>query len=320
MITVVLPAYNELNVLPELESAVVNALQATGHTYEILFINDGSTDGTAEALDEMAAANSTIRVLHFSRNFGHQAAVQAGIEHARGDAVVVMDSDLQDDPAAIVDMVDYWHKGFDVVFAIRHTRKESAIKRVLFHSFYRVLNAMSSTSIPMDAGNFGLIDRAVANELAQLPEQDRYFPGLRSWVGYRQIGIRVERGERYDSTPRVSLAGLFRLAKTAIFSFSTVPLSAFYVIALLSLMTCIGVTGFTLYHKWFTGLAIPGWASITIVASFFGALNALGIGILGEYTVRIHDQVRNRPMYVIARTSPSRNPASKPASQHSQEP
>ncbi|SFI14316.1 glycosyltransferase family 2 protein [Planctomicrobium piriforme] len=301
LISVVLPAYNESAVLRELQQRISAVLQGCGQRFEIVFVNDGSTDGSYEILDSLAAEHSEVRVLHFSRNFGHQAAVQAGLAYAAGDAVIIMDSDLQDDPAAITAFLDQWQQGQDVVYAVRHGRKENAVKRFLFYAFYRVLNAISNTPIPMDAGNFGLLDRAVVNELIRISDRDRYFPGLRSWVGYRQIGVPVERLRRHDDQPRVSMKGLFRLAKTAIFSFSTVPLSAFYVLALLSLASCIAVSGFTLYHKLFTGLAIPGWTSLTIVASFFGALNAFGIGILGEYTVRIYDQVRARPPYLVAR-------------------
>jgi dolichol-phosphate mannosyltransferase len=301
LVSVVLPAFNEAAVLRELHQRVSGALQAAGCRYEIVFVNDGSSDESLKILDDLAAEDACVRALHFSRNFGHQAAVQAGLAHARGDAVVIMDSDLQDDPGALQAFLKEWERGFDVVYAVRHGRKEHALKRFLFYAFYRVLNAVSNTSIPMDAGNFGLLDRAVVDQLVRIADRDRYFPGLRSWVGFRQTGVPVERGRRHDDQPRVSLRGLFRLAKTAIFSFSSVPLSAFYVIAFLSLSTCGGVTAFTLYHKLYTGLAAPGWASLTIVASFFGALNALGIGILGEYAIRIYDQVRARPPYIVAR-------------------
>ncbi len=317
LISVVLPAFNEGEVLHELYSLVKSALLDCGPCYEIIFINDGSSDASEEILDQLAEQDRSVRVIHLSRNFGHQSAVQAGVAHAAGDAVIVMDSDLQDDPNAIVDFVQKWEEGFDVVYAVRHGRKESIVKRSLFHAFYRVLNAVSSTKIPMDAGNFGLMDREVAQQIVRLKDRDRYFSGLRSWVGFKQIGIPVERGRRHDDTPRVSMFGLFRLAKTAIFSFSSVPLSIFYVIAGVALLTCAGVTGFTLYHKLFTGLAVPGWASITIVASLLGALNALGIGIIGEYVIRIYDQVRARPSYIVGEQKNFDEPA-QPASREEQ--
>lgn len=306
LVTVVLPVFNEKAVLDTLVRQLLECLAECGCRHEVLFVNDGSTDGSAERLDELAAANPALRVLHFSRNFGHQAAVHAGLSHARGDAVIVMDSDLQDDPAAIRGFLDQWQAGYDVVYAVRSERKEHVIKRGLFLAFYRVLNSVSHTRMPMDAGNFGLIDRRVAEEIASVIDRDRYYPGLRSWVGFRQIGVPVARGRRYDATPRVSLRGLFRLAKTAVFSFSSVPLSVFYLISGLSLAACLGVAAFALYHKLFTGLAIPGWASMTIIGSFFGALNALGIGILGEYAIRIYDQVRARPHYIVARHTEAR--------------
>jgi len=301
LVSVVLPCFNEGGVLEQLTTRLVRAFSQIDAAYEIVYVNDGSTDHSAEILDGLAAADQAIRVVHLSRNFGHQAAVQAGLEHTRGDAVVVMDSDLQDDPAAIGEFLERWRAGYDVVYAVRRNRKESPAKRFLFYAFYRVLNAISDMPIPRDAGNFGLVDRLALEHLLQLTDRDRFYPGLRRWVGFRQTGVPVERHARHDAQPRVSLRQLFQLAKSAIFSFSRLPLAVFYTVALVSLVVCLGLCCFTLYHKLFTGLAIPGWTSVTITSSFFGALNALGIAILGEYVVRIYDQVRARPPYIAAR-------------------
>jgi polyisoprenyl-phosphate glycosyltransferase len=301
LVSVVLPLYDEAAVLHTLTRRVEAALQGTGCRYEIVFVNDGSGDESASILDRLARENPHVRVVHFSRNFGHQAAVQAGLTFAEGDAVVVMDSDLQDDPAAIRDFIARWREGYDVVYAVRHSRKENAVKRSLFYGFYRLLNAISETPIPNDAGNFGLVDRKVAEHIVRMADRDRFYPGLRRWVGFRQIGVPVERHARHDDRPRVSLRQLWRLAKSAIFSFSSFPLTAFYAIAALSMLACGAVCAFTLYHKLFTGLAVPGWTSMTMAASFFGAINALGIGILGEYVIRIYDQVRARPLFVVER-------------------
>lgn len=297
-VSVVMPVYNEVAILQQLTHAVRDVLAENSASFEIVYVNDGSADGSRELLNQLAAADSRIVVVHLSRNFGHQAAVHAGLQHACGDVVVLMDSDLQDDPAAIPQMLERWEDGCDVVYAERFNRKESLCRRVLFHSFYRVLNAVATSPIPQDAGNFSLMDRRVVATLLRLSESDRYLPGLRSWTGFRQTGIPVERLARHDDQPRVSLAGLFRLAKTAIFSFSSSPLTLFYTIAALSAVVCGGSIGFVLYHKILTGAAIPGWASTIITASFFGALNALGISLLGEYVIRIYDQVRARPIYV----------------------
>jgi dolichol-phosphate mannosyltransferase len=301
LISVVLPVYNEARVLTTLTKCVSEAIRETGCDGEIVFVNDGSRDGSGEILDRLASDDPQIRVIHLSRNFGHQAAVQAGLAHAHGDAVVIMDSDMQDDPKSIGLFLEKWREGFDVVYAIRTGRKENAVKKFLFYSFYRVLNAVAKTPMPADAGNFGLIDRRVAEEVVRLRDRDRYYAGLRSWVGFRQTGVIVERGPRYDGRPRVSMMGLWRLAKSAIFSFSSAPLSLFYAIGTLSLAVFVGLGGFTLYHKLITGAAIPGWTSITMASSFFGAMNALGIAVLGEYVTRIYDQVRSRPMYLVDR-------------------
>lgn len=302
LVSGVLPVYNEAKVLDELAARVAQAIELTGAKYEIVFVNDGSTDASPQILDRLAAENPHIRVVHFSRNFGHQAAVQAGLAHASGDVVVLMDSDLQDSPEAIGRFLAEWRAGYDVVYALRSDRQEAWWKRCLFDGFHNLLSAISSTPVPAHAGNFSLIDRRVVQEIVALGERDRYLPGLRAWVGYRQKGLEVRRGARYDDQPRVSLRGLWRLAKTAIFSFSSVPLALFYVIGYSSLCLFAALSAFALYCKIFTTLAIPGWTSEMLVASFFGAVNALGISILGEYVTRIYDQVRGRPLYLVART------------------
>ena len=304
LVSVVLPLFNEAAALVRLRDAVTGALGTAGVDFELVFINDGSTDDSAEVLERMAVQDGRVRVVHFSRNFGHQAAVHAGLLHARGDAVIVMDSDLQDDPSCLGEFIRKWEEGFDVVNAVRVDRKEAALKRFLFFAFYRMMSLVAQTSVAKDAGNFGLVDRHVARHIIRLHESDRYYPGLRSWVGFRQVGIQVPRAARHDHRPRVSLLGLFRLAKTAVFSFSSAPLALFYCISAASLIVCCAIAAFTLYHKLVTGLAIPGWTSTVGIASFFGALNALGIGILGEYVVRIYDQVRGRPAFIVsARTN-----------------
>ncbi len=300
LVSVVLPIFNEEQILRTLEQAVTEAIRGCDARPEIIFINDGSRDQSPEILDELAAERPHVRVIHLSRNFGHQAAVQAGLRHARGD-VVVMDADMQDTPSGIARFLERWHEGYDVVYAIRYGRKEHALKRFLFHAFYRVLNRVSRVQMPVDAGNFGLIDRRVADEIAGLLDRDRYYAGLRSWVGFRQVGVPVERGPRYDDSPRVSFRGLLRLSQSAIFSFSSVPLTIFYTLGLVSLASFFGLGGFCLYHKLWTGAALPGWTSMMMIASFSGALNAMGIAILGEYVTRIYDQVRARPLYVVER-------------------
>jgi dolichol-phosphate mannosyltransferase len=300
-VSVVLPLLNEAAVLRSLANQIQDQLERSNCRWNIVFVNDGSTDDSALILDEMAIREPRIRVVHLSRNFGHQAAVHAGLQYANGDAVILMDSDGQDDPAAIGTMINEWLLGYDVVYAVRFGRKESFIKRMMFDAFYRILQGIATVPMPRDAGNFGLIDRQVAKVIQSLPESDRFFPGLRSWVGFRQKSVLVERLDRHDGRPRVSFRGLVSLAKTAFFGFSRAPLTVFYWLAILSAVASVGTISFAYYHKLVTGLAIPGWASITSVVAFFGAINSLGVALLGEYIARIYDQVRSRPSYVVSR-------------------
>lgn len=302
LISAVLPVYNEADVLPELFRRVRDAMLKTGARQEIIFVDDGSTDASPRILDELSAEHQQVRVIHLSRNFGHQAAVQAGLAHARGDVVLLLDSDMQDAPEALARFLLQWQAGYDVVYAVRSHRQEPFWKRLLFAGFHRTLSAIANTKIPVDAGNFSLIDARVVREIVRLGERDRYLPGLRSWVGFRQIGIEVRRNARYDGRPRVSLWGLWRLAKTAIFSFSTFPLAVFSLIGYSALAVFAALSIFSLACRLFTDLAVPGWTSYVLIASFFGAVNALGISMLGEYVARIYDQVRGRPMYLVDRT------------------
>ena len=253
MISVVVPVYNEACVLVELLRRIQDALTGCTPNHEVIFVDDGSSDQSPRVLDRLAAADRRVRVVHLSRNFGHQAAVQAGLAHCRGDAVVLMDSDLQDTPEAIGQFVAKWLAGYEVVYAVRTQRKENALKRAAFHSFHWLMSRVATVPIPADAGIFGLVDRRVARQIVALGENDRYFPGLRGWVGFRQAGVVVERNARYDEHPRVSLAGLVRLAKTAMFSFSTLPLAIFHVIGATAAAVFLGLSALfarlqALYH------------------------------------------------------------------------
>ncbi len=302
LISAVLPVYNEVGGLPRLFGRVRDAILKTGARQEIIFVDDGSNDGSAKLLDELTADHPQVRVVHLTRNFGHQAAVQAGLAHARGHVVLLMDSDLQDAPEALPRFLLQWQAGYDVVYAVRSHRREQFWKRWMFAGFHRTLSAIANTHIPIDAGNFSLIDGRVVREIVQLGERDRYLPGLRSWVGFKQIGIEVRRDARYDGRPRVSLWGLWKLAKTAIFSFSTFPLAVFSLIGYTALAVFFCLSLFSLFCRLFTDLAVPGWTSYVLIASFFGAVNSLGISMLGEYVARIYDQVRGRPLYLVDRT------------------
>lgn len=297
-VSVILPVYNELAALPLLVQQLDAVLQSTDQPYELIFADDGSTDGSTAWLQRAARERDDLTVVVLSRNFGQPAALEAAMSEARGDVVVIMDSDLQDDATAIPRFLAAWQDGHDVVYAVRTQRRESWVKRGLFFGFYRVLRMLADVPIPYDAGNFSLLDRRVVQHLLALPERTRFLPGLRSWVGFRQVGIPVPRLSRYDASPRVSLWQLLRLARTAIFSFSTAPIAAFWLIAMVATGTFV-MTGSVALVMSIFGDALPHMVPSLLVILFFTALNASGIAVLGEYAVRILDQVQGRPSYLV---------------------
>jgi dolichol-phosphate mannosyltransferase len=302
LVSVVLPVYNEAKVLPVLAARIASVLTSCSIDYEIIFVNDGSCDDSPQVLDQLAATCDRVRVVHLSRNFGVQAALQAGLVRASGDAVVLMNANMQDPPEAIPRFLTEWHGGCDIVYAVYKRPNESVLNRLLRGVFRRVAASLASAPIPPNAGIFGLIDRRVARHMITLGERDRFFPGLRSWVGFRQKGVPVDRCGRYGEPPHVSLVGLLRSAKKGIVSASSFPLAMFHVIGVVALAAFVALSGFAICCKLFTDGAIPGWTCYLLAASFFGAINALAIGILGEYAVRIYDQVRGRPAYLVDRT------------------
>jgi polyisoprenyl-phosphate glycosyltransferase len=303
LLSVVLPVYNEAKVLPVLAARVAEVLSHCWLDFEIVFVNDGSTDDSTRVLDQLAATSEKIRVIHLSRNFGSQAAILAGLTYARGEAVVLMKSNLQDPPEAIPSFLTEWGAGYDVVYAVWKHHPQRLLKRLFFATFHWLTStAASTTPISPEEGIFGLIDRRVAQQIIAMSEKDRYFPGLRTWVGFRQKGVEVQRNARSDRRLSASMLEQMRSAGNLMFSFSSFPLKVFHGIGALALMVFVLLGGWALFSKLFTHQAIPGWTSIVLTGSFFGALNALGISILGEYVVRIHDQVRGRPMYLVDRT------------------
>jgi len=222
--SVVIPVYNEAPTLPELCRRLHAVISPTGDTWEAVFVNDGSADNSLDILLDLRAKYSFIRVVDLSRNFGHQPALAAGLDHASGRAVILMDADLQDPPEALPRFIERWHKGYEVVYAVRTNRKEGMLLRWAFSLFYRIQTRISRVKTPLNAGIFSLIDRAVVRVLQDMPEHHRYLAGFRAYAGFRQTGIEIERGSRYDGQPKVGFRGLVRLALDAIFAFSTFPL------------------------------------------------------------------------------------------------
>ena len=312
VISVVAPFYNEVKNINAFVEELENEFEKIGYSdkHELILVNDGSTDGSDRELERIISGRSgNIKVIHLSRNFGHASAVYAGLKHAGGEVIILMDSDMQDDPGCFELFLQKWREGYDVVYSKRSSRRESAPLRFLFWLFYRILLLMSDTYIPPDAGNFALMDKRVVNILLSLPEKNIYVPGLRAWVGFKQIGLPVPRRLRYDQSPRTNLKAKWNLAINAIFSFSYLPLIIFRILGILALMVSILLASFTLYHKLISGLAVTAWASNLITMTFFGGLNLFGIGIIGEYISRIYNEVRARPRYIIDRIAVSDKPS-----------
>ncbi len=307
LLSIVIPCFNEQEVLPELFRRLQAAAATWDHTWEILCVDDGSGDRTWELLLAQSRADPRWKALRFARNFGHQTAVSAGLFHAAGRAVAVMDADLQDPPEELPRFLAKWREGFEVVYAIRTKRKESAAKRLCYWAFYRLLASVVDHPIPLDAGDFCVMDRKVVDVVRAMPERNRFVRGLRAWAGFRQTGVAYERPARAAGEVKYTLRRLVRLGLDGVFSFSTAPLRlATYLGLSVSLVALAGVV-FTLlqriFHTFFAsiGLApVPGFATIVISILFLGGVQLICIGIVGEYLGRIYDEVKRRPAWIIA--------------------
>ena len=297
--SVVIPIFNEEEIIPELWRRLSDILDRLDSSSEVIFINDGSVDNSLELLKEINHKNQEVKIISFSRNFGHQCALSAGIDHTNGKAVILMDGDLQDSPEAIISFLQLWQQGYDVVYAIRKNRKEKWLKRLAFKSFYYIQKKLSGIVTPMDAGIFSLMDRKVILTLRQMPERNKYLSGLRAYAGFKQKGVYIERGPRYRGQPKVSVSKLFKLAFDGIFSFSTIPLKIATILGLVSAIISfiIGLIG--LYVKFILGQEFLSWAYGLTTTFFMGGIQLLSLGIIGEYIGRIYDEVRQRPYYII---------------------
>lgn len=305
-ISVVVPLFNEETNVGRLHERLAAALTGLGMAAEVVYVDDGSSDATRPILERLAQADPRVVVVRLSRNFGHQAAVTAGLDHARGDAVVVMDGDLQDPPELIADMLALWEQGHEVVYAVRRRRREHVLKRFAYASFYRLLGTVAELPIPADSGDFGLMDRKVVDALARMPERRRFVRGLRAYAGFRQIGLPYDRPARPAGRTKYKLADLIRLATDGLVGFGGEPLRLVtrlgVVVALAAAMMTAWVVADALGHR----TAPRGWASLVVVVLFMGSIQLLSLGIMGEYVRRIFDEVKARPTYVVGRFEPSR--------------
>jgi len=303
-ISVVVPLYNEEENIQELYRRVTAALAALQVSYELVLVNDGSKDATPEILRALQQADARVVPLHLSRNFGHQPAVCAGIDATCGRAVIVMDGDLQDPPEVFEQFIERWRAGYEVVYAVRHKRKENLVKRTGYFLFYRLLRAISDMDIPLDSGDFCLMDRCVVDVLRHLPERLRFVRGLRTFVGFRQCGVCYERAAREAGEPKYSFRALLRLAIDGLISFSSFPLTLVTYLGFFSAGLAFLLTIWVLFDSWNNPSTPRGWASTVIVVLFMGSIQLFTQGILGEYIRRIFLECKGRPTYIL-RDSPS---------------
>ena len=302
-LSVAIPVHNEESVLPELLLRLRKVLEGLpGGPHEIVFVDDGSTDRTFEMLRETAHEDPRIIAISLSRNFGHQAAISAALDHASGDAVVIMDGDLQDVPEVIPQFMEKFGEGFDVVYAQRVRRKEPLLLRICYFVFYRMMARLSDIRLPLDSGDFGLMSRRVVDQVRRMPEHHRYLRGMRSWVGFRQVGIPVERAERHSGKSKYSMMRLMKLAADGIFAFSIVPIRAAALLGAFVMLLSLLYVCFALYAKLFLHESPQGFTALLVAVTFLSGIVLFFLGIIGEYVGRIYEETKARPQYVIGRS------------------
>jgi len=299
MISVVIPIYNEQEIIPELRERLSAALATSGEPWEVIFVDDGSQDTSAALIRSAHREDARFKLVSLSRNFGHQPAVTAGVHHARGDCVILIDGDLQDPPEVLPEMIAKWREGFDVVLGERRSRADGGVRGIGFRLFYPLFNRMSDIPHGPDAGIFGLMSRRVIDEFNKLPERNRFIPGLRSWLGFKQTSVLYDRQSRARGKPRQSLTRLLKYATDGMISFSYKPLRF-----VTGLGFGVSIVTFMLAVYYFIDFFIKkkdltGFTTIVIIVLFLGGVQLISVGILGEYIGRIYEEVKQRPLYVV---------------------
>lgn len=299
-LTIAIPVHNESAGLDELMRRLDGILAQLGTgDKRILFVDDGSTDDTLARLRSLRSPHARVSVIALSRNFGHQAALTAALDHADGDAVVVMDGDLQDAPEDIPVFLDHYERGYDVVYAIRVERKEGMLLRSCYRVFYRMMTKLSSTPLPEGSGDFGLLSRRVVTALRQHREQHRYLRGLRMWVGFQQIGVEVERRERHAGKSQYGLRGLIRLAMDGLFSFSIVPIRLALLVGLIAIGGSLLYAVFALWARLVQQQSPQGFTTLVLAMVFLAGVQLLFLGVIGEYVGRIYEETKGRALYIV---------------------
>ena len=305
-ISVVIPCYNEQEVLPELFKRLTEVTNTWKYNVEMICINDGSKDNTWQLLKNQSEKDTRWKAVSFSRNFGHQTAVSCGLSYTTGDAIFIIDADLQDPPEVLEKFLSKWEEGYEVVYAVRKERKESFFKKLSYWAFYRVLSSLSDLKIPLDSGDFSLMDRKVVNVINSLPERNRFVRGLRAWAGFKQVGLEYERHARFAGETKYPFKKLLKLASDGIVSFSSTPLTiSAYFGTVVSLLTFLGVIFAFLqriFSPFFTSIGIgpiAGYTTTIMAIMFLGGIQLIFLGIIGMYLGRIYDEVKQRPNWII---------------------
>ncbi|QEH38290.1 hypothetical protein OJF2_68880 [Aquisphaera giovannonii] len=299
LLSVVVPLFDEERNVEALHRRLTAVLAPRGEPYELVLVDDGSRDATGGLLDGIHDSDPRVTVIHLSRNFGHQAAVSAGLDHALGRAVVVMDGDLQDPPELLPRFLERWRAGADVVYAVRRNRKEGAVKKLGYFAFYRIMNAISDLDIPLDSGDFCLMDRRVVDALKALPERMRFVRGLRTFVGFRQEGLEYERDPRATGRPKYTFRALVGLAISGLISFSGYPLRIVTYLGIATAAMAAAMTAWVFHDAFTSGTAPQGWASTMVTVLFMGSIQMVAMGILGEYIRLIFLESKGRPFYIV---------------------
>jgi glycosyltransferase involved in cell wall biosynthesis len=300
LLSVIVPCKNEEAVLRETNRRLMSVLQQLTMDFEIVYVDDGSTDSTIEVLRELQSGDNRLRIVQLSRNFGHQMATTAGLEHASGDAVVLIDADLQDPPEVIPMMVEQWRNGYDVAYGLRTEREgETFFKLWTARAFYRFINRLSAVSIAVDTGDFRLMDRKVVNALLRMPERDRFLRGMVNWLGFRQVGVPYRRAARQAGETKYPLVKMLRFAMDGIASFSVLPLKVATWLGFSASAVALALILYAIFVHVFTRKWVTGWTSLFIAVLFIGGAQLVCLGIIGEYVGRIYGETKQRPLYLV---------------------
>ena len=303
ILSIVIPVFNEAENLVTLHTRLTDAMHRLGIDYEIVLVDDGSKDQSPDILKRLEREDHRIVVVEFARNFGHQVAISAGLEHSRGRVVCIMDADLQDPPEVLHTFLAKWQEGWEVVYAIRTERKEWWGKRFAYAAFYRLLQRISNIEIPLDAGDFCVMDRRVVDELVGMPERNRFVRGIRSWVGFKQVGVPYERQARHAGSPKYTFRKLLYLALDGLISFSHTPLRIITILGFVVSALSFLVAMTYIVKKIALGIGVPGFTTLVVSIFFLAGIQLMTIGVIGEYIGRISDEVKHRPLYVARRVT-----------------